>query len=165
MGSATNGISVLILCVIKFAIVSAVSKCWSCKDLTCNDPFNSKNAVVQNCTNINSYRSTDVEGINGGDTLFNKYSTLYSSDTDYVCTKYIVDSKIVSNYTFTVRTCSPRNINGQNTCEAVRQNIGALIGTVLSCQTCNDDLCNSAPRWSFSVLVVTVFYLCGLLLR
>ncbi|XP_028134674.1 uncharacterized protein LOC114329687 [Diabrotica virgifera virgifera] len=166
MGSATIGVSVLILCVFEFATVFAVSKCWACKDQSCNDPFNSKNALIQNCTNFNSYRSTDVEGINGGgDSLFNKYSTLYSSDTDFVCTKYVVDSKLASNYTFTVRTCSPRTINGQNTCEAVRQSIGALVGTVLSCQTCDGDLCNSAPRWSFSAFLVTVFYLFGSLLR
>ncbi|XP_057657379.1 uncharacterized protein LOC130894515 [Diorhabda carinulata] len=132
--------------------VTGTSKCWSCSDSTCNDPFNYKNAIIMNCSSLSSYRSTGVtEWEEKTVQLFEKFSAYSSSDNDYVCVKYRVNSLSSTNYNFTMRRCVTKQVNGLDICEAITQSVGSLLGPVVSCKTCDTDLCNSADKWSISM--------------
>ncbi|CAG9862473.1 unnamed protein product [Phyllotreta striolata] len=147
---------------------SKVSKCYYCLlSDKCNDPFNSTFATVLNCSNPSTYKTLSMDNNNGFNGNRQLLQRLDQND-DYVCVKYVIkNSAQVADGVVTDRRCMQRySSSNVAACDQVKQAMGTS-STLMSCSTCDNDLCNSAIRWnslsSLTAAVAAVFVFIGLI--
>ncbi|PSN48248.1 hypothetical protein C0J52_03032 [Blattella germanica] len=145
---------------LKFAIFAASIQagmclyCFTCNSKVqpkCEDPIDPAWVVFIDCKE-NFKRTLDSSA-----NIFPKAKTLMGAypshppedETKATCQKLIVkngDENVV------FRTCSMSEIDGMDTCERHRQNIGN--DSIVFCEQCNSRLCNSSDTASVSLLLL-----------